>query len=79
MGKHKKGARAGPFVPMERLTYRNRGGGEFLCRWVFPSGVDAIMQNIASGWTFTAHGIRRYADGTIVWDYSTGGRFEDVV
>lgn len=78
MGKHKKGARSVPFVPMEHLIYRNRGGGCFLCRRVFRSGVDAIMQNITSGWTFTAHGIRRYEDGTIVWDYSTGGRFEDV-
>lgn len=78
MGRHKKNARSVPFVPIARLIYRNRGGGEFLCRRVFPSGVDAIMQNIISGWTFTAHGLRRFADGTIVWDWSSGGRFEDV-
>ena len=36
----------------------------------------AEMQNIKSGWTFIAKGIIRYNDGTIEWDYSVGGHFE---
>ena len=38
------------------------------------SGV-AVMQNLASGWTFKAHGVGQYDDGEIDWDYSTGGYF----
>ena len=33
--------------------------------------------NIASGWTLSAHGIVRYEDGTIEWDYSKGGCFNE--
>ena len=36
------------------------------------------MKNIKSGWTFMAHGIGIYIDSRIDWDYSTGGRFEEV-
>lgn len=38
------------------------------------SGV-AVMQNLASGWTFKAHGVGQYDDGEIDWDFSTGGYF----
>ena len=68
--------RSVPFAPMPYIIYDNRGGGRFLCVRNCYNETTAIMQNIKSGWTFTAHGIRRYPDGTIVWDYSTGGRFE---
>ena len=40
------------------------------------SGV-AVMQNLASGWTFKAHGVGQYDDGEIDCDFSTGGHFED--
>lgn len=40
------------------------------------SGV-AVMQNLASGWTFKAHGVGQYDDGEIDWDFSTRGHFED--
>lgn len=62
------------FVPSIGEYYRNRGGGEYLCMGVGAYD-DAVMQNVASGWTLTAHGLGKYADGTIDWDYSTGGRF----
>ena len=39
----------------------------------------AVMQNVASGWTFKAHGVAQYDDGKIDWDFSTGGRWEDTV
>lgn len=71
-------------------VYTNRGGGRFKCvAQVEPdtglyyhgggsSNTSAVMQNIKSGWTFTAKGIIQYVDGTIEWDHSVGGRFEEV-
>ena len=38
----------------------------------------AVFQNVASGWTFTAHGVAQYYDGEIDWDFSTGGHFENI-
>ena len=68
-------ARSMPFAPVPGEVYENHGGGTFRClRSLY--GTEAEMQNIKSGWTFTAHGCRRYQDNTIEWDYSTGGRFE---
>ena len=37
----------------------------------------AVFRNVASGWTFTAHGVAQYSDGEIDWDFSTNGRFEN--
>lgn len=59
-------------------VYRNRGGGEFRC--VTPGYLpiekgNARMQNVKTGWTFLAHGVQMYEDGSIEWDYSTGGYF----
>lgn len=52
----------------------------FVCvrRWYSDeySAHNAVMRNILSGWTFTAHGVNMYEDGTIDWDFSTNGRFE---
>lgn len=39
----------------------------------------AVMQNLASGWTFTAHGVGQYNDGEIDWDFSTGGHWEESI
>lgn len=61
------------FVPVVGEVYENAGGGRFLCKR--SNGCDARMQNILSGWDCVAHGIVRYEDGTIEWDYSTGGTF----
>ncbi len=58
----------------EGKVYRNRNGGDYLCRIVLRDG--AILVNTASGWQLEAHTITRYDDGTIEWDYSTGGHFE---
>lgn len=56
--------------------YRNRGGGTYLC--LSTTGThDPILTNVASGWTFTAHTITMYQDGTIEWDYSTGGTWRN--
>lgn len=62
------------FTPEQGQTYTNAGGGTFRC---LSSGQDgeAVMQNVASLWTLTAHGCGLYEDGTMDWDYSTGGYF----
>lgn len=60
------------FIPKRGEIYKNAGGGEFLC---LESSLAPTMVNINSGWTFTAHVCARYEDGSIEWDYSTGGRF----
>lgn len=66
------------FTPETGKTYKNQGGGTFRC---LRAGTyhRALMQNVASGWTFTAIGCGIYEDGTIDWDYSgNDGRFEEV-
>ena len=82
-----KGKRIQPTVGQ---IYTNRGGGRYRC--IAPSEVgpmyynkaggcsnaSAVFQNIESGWTFTAKGILQFVDGTIEWDHSIGGRFEEV-
>ena len=69
-----------PFTPQPGAEYRNQGGGVFDCIGTAdPEHADAfIMRNKASGWTFYAHGIGIYDDGSIDWDYSSGGRFGSV-
>ena len=61
------------FSPVVGEVYENAGGGRFICR--SSNGNNGRMQNILSGWDCTAHGIVRYEDGTIEWDYSTDGHF----
>ena len=62
------------FEPMLLKTYENAGGGRFRCQSKSEGCI--WMQNTASGWTCNVHGLVRYEDGTIEWDYSTGGHFE---
>lgn len=57
----------------ENALYKNRGGGTYKALSTWTGG--AIVRNVASGWTCTAHGVIYYDDGTIEWDYSTGGHF----
>lgn len=63
-----------PFKPIQGNTYTNRGdaNAKYLC---IQDCDLSIMQNVSSGWTFIAHGVGIYEDGTIDWDYSTGGHF----
>ena len=66
------------FTPKAGEIYRNQGGGTFRClRSGWKLG-EAQMQNVASGWTLDAHGCGIYEDGTMDWDYSTSGHFEEV-
>ncbi len=79
-GKHNRGAQVNflertKFMPEQGKRYTNAGGGTFLCLRSEPNG-EAVMQNVKSLWTFEAHGCGIYEDGTMDWDYSTGGHFE---
>ena len=67
------------FIPKIKVIYVNAGGGKYKCLSVYDDDYSAIMQNVASGWTFVAHGIGRYEDGSIDWDFSTGGHFAQEV
>lgn len=62
------------FNPEQFRSYKNSGGGEYVCLRSDGDG-NAIMKNVASRWTFIAHGCGIYPDGTIDWDHSTGGYF----
>lgn len=41
----------------------------------YQNGYSAWLVNTESGWAFWARGTRMYEDGTIEWNYSSGGRF----
>lgn len=71
------------FDPVKGQVYTNKGGGKFLCQggihetpFTVEKAFSAFMVNVMSGWTFLANGLIQYEDGTIEWDYSSGGRFE---
>ena len=67
-----------PFTPQPGASYRNQGGGNFVCIAATEENDVFIMQNQASGWTFNAHGVGIYDDDSIDWNYSTNGHFESV-
>lgn len=39
---------------------------------------EAYLKNLKTGWTLLAHGIGYYTDGSIDWDFSTEGHFEEI-
>lgn len=65
-----------PFTPERGKTYLHKDGGTYQCVCSLP-GNCALMINTKSGWGFLANGCGRYEDGTMDWDYSTKGRFEE--
>ena len=71
------------FEPVPGQVYENKGGGTYLCGDVWKNDTPdlsycARMTNTKTGWTLIAHGLIQYEDGTIEWDYSTGGRWGEV-
>ncbi len=76
--------------PVVGAVYTNRGGGRFRCIapadngpmfWNAAGGcsnASGVFQNIESGWTFMAKGVIQYIDGSIEWDHSTDGHFEQI-
>ena len=67
------------FTPKAGQKYLNDNGTVYTCLRSWPGDLpgEAIMQS-PGGWTFTAHSCGLYDDGTMDWDYSTGGSFEEV-
>lgn len=55
-------------------VYTNRNGGTYLCK-VIVSPERYIMVRTTDEWTLMAHVITMYEDGTIEWDYSSGGHW----
>ncbi|WP_195376961.1 hypothetical protein [Anaerotruncus rubiinfantis] len=56
--------------------YTNKGGGKFLCTSDTCNDI-TYFENVVSGWRLAAHCVTQYDDGTIEWDYSTGGMFAE--
>lgn len=63
-------------TPLEGRVYHNAGGGDY--RVLSLTAGCYKVQNIRSGWTCWAHGCTQHSDGSIEWDYSTGGIFLDL-
>jgi len=63
------------YAPEKGRIYENESGGLYRCERWDPYTKTAVMQNVNSSWTFTAHGIGIYIDEKIDWDYSTDGYF----
>ncbi len=66
------------FVPTVNSVYRNRNGQEYRCTSVVENGnaeTTAYFTRLSDGWSLTAHGPLIYKDGTIEWNYSTGGHW----
>lgn len=66
-------------IPQEGVVYENRNGRRYLCV-SSPTEKDtdegATMQRVSDGWTLKAHNVYLYPDGTVEWDFSTGGHWE---
>lgn len=60
------------FTPEIGTIYLNRNGSEYICTAVHETG-GAVMERLKDGYSLNAHGLLMYDDGTIEWDYSTGG------
>lgn len=62
-------------------TYTLRNGGEYRCLRVWNTNkvhlgeCSAVLIRDKDGWELTAHGIQQNEDGTIEWNYSTGGHW----
>ena len=56
-------------------VYTNRNGDQYIVKKTTYS--KTIMERISDGWTLVAHVVKMYPDGTIEWDYSTGGHWPE--
>lgn len=66
-------------TPIVNQTYTNRNGSEYRCTSVAeairPCETTALFTRVRDGWSLQAAGILQYDDGTIEWNYSTGGHW----
>ena len=65
------------FIPVVNHIYTNRNGSQYRCtdrvKGIRPCETIAYFTRLSDGWSLTAHGPQIYDDGTIEWNYSTGG------
>lgn len=77
------------FMPAVGQIYINRNGSTYRCisnaeypdEILMRRAVDlgehrSSMLRITDGWSITVHGICRYEDGSVEWNYSSGGSFQ---
>lgn len=68
-------------VPEFGATYTLRNGGEYRCLFVSDAdkveqgGCSAVLVRVSDSWELIAHGVQQNENGTIEWDYSTGGHW----
>lgn len=74
-GKNDMQERTTYFNPKAGKTYSNKNGFSYTCL-SSEGNSEATFINKAN-WKFHAHGCQIYKDGTIEWNYSTGGYFDD--
>ena len=65
--------KSGTAIYPEKI-YTNHNGSDYLCKSIVDER-SAVMERVKDGWTLVAHGIKMYGNGTIEWDYSTGGKW----
>lgn len=67
------------FIPVVNRVYTNRNNKQYRCTGFVegscPWETVAYFTRLSDGWNLTAHGPQIYEDGTIEWNYSTGGHW----
>ena len=67
------------FIPVDNRVYTNRNNKQYRCTGFVegscPWETVAYFTRLSDGWSLTAHGPQIYEDGTIEWNYSTGGHW----
>ena len=67
------------FIPVVNRVYTNRNNKQYRCTGFVegscPWETVAYFTRLSDGWSLTAHGPQIYEDGTIEWNYSTGGHW----
>lgn len=76
-------------IPTVGRIYKNRNGSEYRCTGnaAYPDDVQeerslalgkhrASTIRLTDGWAIEVHGIHQYEDGTVEWNYSSGGSFQ---
>ena len=66
-------------VPEQGKIYNLHGGGSYLCVEVLrdESPAGAVMRRLSDGYVLKVHGLWLAQDGSIHWDYSTGGHWPE--
>ena len=69
------------FVPVVNRVYTNRNDKQYRCTGFVegscPWETVAYFTRLSDGWSLAAHGPQIYEDGTIEWNYSTGGHWAE--